>query len=63
MVSPRRVRAVGWHVRFAEVGGAHFVGSELADELCAFGERYGLESVLEILEGQRVTCHSFPVDE
>lgn len=39
-------------IRFAlaEGFGADFAGSKLADALCAFGERYGLESVLEVLE-------------
>jgi len=39
-------------IRFAltEGFGADFANSELAYRLCAFGERYGLESVLEILE-------------
>ena len=30
--------------------GADFAESTAADELCAFGERYGLERVLEILD-------------
>ena len=40
-------------IRFAlaEGFGSDFAYSELGDGLCAFGERYGLESVLEILEG------------
>jgi hypothetical protein len=34
----------------AEGFGPGFANSELAEKLCAFTERYGLESVLEILE-------------
>lgn len=39
-------------IRFAlaEAFGADFAESALADELCAFGERYGLERVRELLE-------------
>jgi hypothetical protein len=39
-------------IRFAlaEGFGPDFANGELADELCAFAERYGVESVLEILE-------------
>jgi hypothetical protein len=40
-------------IRFAltEGFGPDFAYGKLGDELCAFGERYGLENVMEILEG------------
>jgi len=43
---------IAFKIRFAlaEGFGPDFANSELGDELSRFGEQYGLESVLEILE-------------